>query len=108
KCIDMRLRTGYVDTQADDLDHAMQLLDEAKSNGKAVSIALLGNAAEILPQMVQRGIKPDAVTDQTSAHDPVNGYLPVGWTVEQWDEKRVSDPALVNREARKSMAVHVR
>lgn len=105
--IDMRLRTGYIDVQATDLDHAMQLLDQAKSDSKAVSIALLGNAAEILPEMVTRGIKPDAVTDQTSAHDPVNGYLPIGWTVEQWDEKRVSDPALVNREARKSMAVHV-
>ena len=105
--IDMRLRTGYIDVQATDLDHALQLLDQAKAEGKAVSVALLGNAAEILPEMVARGIKPDAVTDQTSAHDPVNGYLPIGWTVDQWDDKRVSDPALVNREARKSMAVHV-
>lgn len=105
--IDMRLRTGYIDVQAHDLDHAMQLLDQAKTDGKAVSIALLGNAAEILPEMVRRGIRPDAVTDQTSAHDPINGYLPIGWTVEQWEEKRVSDPVLVNRESRKSMAVHV-
>lgn len=107
KCIDMRLRTGYIDVQARDLDHAMQLLEQAKTEGNAVSVALLGNAAEILPEMVERGIKPDSVTDQTSAHDPINGYLPIGWTVEQWMEKRESDPALVNREARKSMAVHV-
>ncbi len=107
KCIDMRLRTGYIDVQADDLDHAMQLLNEAKSKSEAISVALLGNAAEILPEIVKRGIRPDAVTDQTSAHDPVNGYLPIGWTVEQWMEKRESDPALVNREARKSMALHV-
>lgn len=107
KSIDMRLRTGYIDVQANDLDHAMQLLEQARADGKAISVALLGNAAEILPEMVRRGIRPDAVTDQTSAHDPVNGYLPIGWTVEQWEEQRVSDPALVNREARKSMAVHV-
>lgn len=105
--IDMRLRTGYIDVQATDLNHAMQLLEDAGADGKAISVALLGNAAEVLPEMVRRGIRPDAVTDQTSAHDPVNGYLPIGWTVEQWEEKRVSDPALVNREARRSMAVHV-
>ena len=105
--IDMRLRTGYIDVQAKDLDHALELLNQAKSEGKAISVALLGNAAEILPEMVQRGIHPDAVTDQTSAHDPVNGYLPIGWTVAQWEEMRVSDPATVNRESRKSMAVHV-
>ncbi|MCO5216818.1 MAG: urocanate hydratase [Thermomicrobiales bacterium] len=105
--IDMRLRTGYIDVQANDLDHAMVLINEARESGRATSIALLGNAAEVLPEMVQRGIRPDAVTDQTSAHDPINGYLPIGWTVEQWEEKRVSDPTLVDREARKSMAVHV-
>lgn len=107
KSIDMRLRTGYIDVQATDLDDAVRLLAEAKSDGKAISIALLGNAAEILPEMVRRGIRPDAVTDQTSAHDPINGYLPIGWTVEQWENLRVSDPARVNKEARKSMAVHV-
>ncbi|MCO5218133.1 MAG: urocanate hydratase [Thermomicrobiales bacterium] len=105
--IDMRLRTGYIDVQANDLDHAMVLINEARESGRATSIALLGNAAEVLPEMVRRGIRPDAVTDQTSAHDPINGYLPIGWTVEQWEEKRGSDPALVDREARKSMAVHV-
>ena len=106
--IDMRLRTGYIDTQARDLDHALEVLDAAKTSGDAVSIALLGNVAEILPEMVKRGIRPDAVTDQTSAHDPAHGYLPVGWTVEQWQEAQQRDPAGVAREARASMAVHVR
>ncbi len=106
--IDMRLRTGYIDTQARDLDHALEVLETAKTAGDAVSIALLGNVAEILPEMVKRGIRPDAVTDQTSAHDPAHGYLPVGWTVEQWQEAQQRDPAGVAREARASMAVHVR
>src|SRR5437868_1360798 len=78
--IDMRLRTKYVDEQATDLDDALARIKKYTSEGKAISIALLGNAAEILPEMVQRGVKPDAVTDQTSAHDPVNGYLPTGWS----------------------------
>jgi len=106
--IDMRLRTGYLDVQARDLDHALSLLDEAKGEGKAVSIALLGNAAEILPELVKRGVRPDAVTDQTSAHDPAHGYLPVGWTVEQWREMQERDPSTVAKEARRSMAQHVR
>jgi urocanate hydratase len=105
--IDMRLRTGYVDLQADDLDHALHLLEQLKTSGEAKSIALLGNAAEILPELVRRGVRPDAVTDQTSAHDPAHGYLPIGWTVEQWIEQQERDPAGVGREARKSMAVHV-
>jgi len=106
--IDMRLRTGYVDVQADDLDHALTLIDEAKQGGKAISVALLGNAAEILPEMVRRDIRPDAVTDQTSAHDPSHGYLPMGWSVERWHEMQERDPAAVDRAARESMAVHVR
>ena len=105
--IDMRLRTNYVDEQATDLDDAMARLKKYTSEGKAVSIALLGNAAEILPEMVKRGIKPDAVTDQTSAHDPVNGYLPLGWTVEQWFERRKTDPNGTRDAAKKSMRVHV-
>jgi urocanate hydratase len=105
--IDMRLRTKYVDEQAHDLDDALERLKKYTSEGKAVSIALLGNAAEILPEMVKRGIKPDAVTDQTSAHDPVNGYLPIGWTVEQWFERRKSDPDGTRDAAKKSMRVHV-
>ena len=105
--IDMRLRTKYVDEQARDLDDALARIHKYTSEGKAVSIALLGNAAEILPEMVRRGVKPDAVTDQTSAHDPVNGYLPIGWTVEQWFERRKSDPNGVRDAAKKSMRVHV-
>jgi urocanate hydratase len=105
--IDMRLRTGYVDVQADDLDHALRLLDDARSTGTATSIALLGNAAEILPDLVHRGIRPDAVTDQTSAHDPAHGYLPIGWTVEHWIEMQAQDPATVAKAARLSMGRHV-
>src|SRR5215510_10025150 len=105
--IDMRLRTKYVDEQASDLDDALARLKKYTDEGKAVSIALLGNAAEILPEMVKRRVKPDAVTDQTSAHDPVNGYLPIGWTVEQWIERRERDPKAVEDAARASMAVHV-
>jgi urocanate hydratase len=106
--IDMRLRTGYLDIQGRDLDHALKLLDEAKGEGRAVSIALLGNAAEILPELVKRGVRPDAVTDQTSAHDPAHGYLPIGWTVEHWREMQERDPATVVKAARLSMAQHVR
>ena len=105
--IDMRLRTKYVDEQAKDLDDALARIHKYTSEGRAVSIALLGNAAEILPEMVRRGVKPDAVTDQTSAHDPANGYLPIGWTVDQWFERRKSDPNSVRDAAKKSMRVHV-
>src|SRR5689334_886504 len=82
--IDMRLRTRYVDEQATDLDDALARIEKYCAAGEAKSIALLGNAAEILPELVRRGVRPDAVTDQTSAHDPVHGYLPIGWTVDQW------------------------
>jgi urocanate hydratase len=105
--IDFRLRTRYVDVQAKDLDEALAILDRAKKDGKAISVALLGNAADVLPELVKRGVRPDAVTDQTSAHDPVNGYLPQGWTVEQWESRRETDPAGVVAAAKKSMAVHV-
>jgi urocanate hydratase len=106
--IEMRLRTGYLDQKADTLDQALAMLDEAKKAGKAISIGLLGNAAEILPEMVKRGIRPDAVTDQTSAHDPLNGYLPAGWTLEKWEKAREADPQGVVRAAKESMAAHVR
>jgi urocanate hydratase len=106
--IDFRLRTGYVDVAAKDLDDALQIIGEATKARKAVSVALLGNAAEIVPELVRRGVRPDIVTDQTSAHDPVNGYLPKGWTLEQWDERRASDPKGVERAAKASMAEHVR
>ncbi|MRG72538.1 urocanate hydratase [Alphaproteobacteria bacterium HT1-32] len=105
--IDMRLRTGYLDKKADTLDEAMAMIEEAKASGKAVSVGLLGNAAEIFPEMVKRGIRPDAVTDQTSAHDPLNGYLPAGWSLSEWEEKRESDPAGVMKAAKESMAVQV-
>lgn len=111
--IDFRLRTGYVDKQAHDLDDAYRLIKEHTKNGDAVSIALLGNAAEILPEMVKRAkngeIKPDLVTDQTSAHDLINGYLPIGWTVDEW-KKAAADHARhdeLKAAAAKSCAVHV-
>ena len=106
--IEMRLATGYVDARADTIDEAMALLAKAKAEGRAVSVGLLGNAAEVLPEMYARGIRPDLLTDQTSAHDPVNGYLPAGWTLDQWFSMRESDPAAVTRAAKASMAVHVR
>ena len=106
--IAMRLRTGYVDVQADGLDHALTLLDSAIGSGEVISIALLGNAAEVLPELVRRGVRPDAVTDQTSAHDPAHGYLPIGWSIEQWRVMQLRDPQAVTRAARESMAVHVR
>jgi urocanate hydratase len=106
--IEMRLKTGYVDVQAKDLDEALAIIDKAGKEKKAVSVALLGNAADIFPELVKRGIRPDAVTDQTSAHDPVNGYLPQGWTVAEWEEKRERDPNAVAKAAKKSMATHVR
>jgi urocanate hydratase len=106
--IDKRLETGYLDTRADSLDEALALINKSVDERTPVSIGLLGNAAELLPEMVRRGVRPDAVTDQTSAHDPANGYLPIGWSVEQWEEGRVSDPDAVAAAARISMAIHVR
>ncbi|MCC2603477.1 urocanate hydratase [Sphingopyxis yananensis] len=106
--IDMRLRTGYLDTSAATIDEAMAIIEQAKADGKTVSVGLLGNAAELLPEMFARGIRPDLLTDQTSAHDPVNGYFPAGWTVAEWLEKRESDPAAVAKAAKASMAQHVR
>lgn len=106
--IDFRLKTKYLDKRAETLDQAMGMINEATSAGKAVSIGLLGNAAEILPEMIKRGIRPDAVTDQTSAHDPINGYLPIGWSVDQWESKIISAPKEVEIAAKKAMAVHVK
>ncbi|MGO4262399.1 urocanate hydratase [Lysobacter sp. TAB13] len=105
--IDMRLRTRYVDEQASDLDDALARIAKCTAAGEAKSIALLGNAAEVLPELVRRGVRPDAVTDQTSAHDPVHGYLPIGWTVERWLAEQKSDPQGVRDAAKKSMRVHV-
>ena len=107
KCIDFRLRTRYVDEQASDLDDALARIEKYTAAGEAKSIALLGNAAEILPELVRRGVKPDCVTDQTSAHDPVHGYLPIGWTVEQWLADQQANPEKVRDAAKKSMRTHV-
>jgi len=106
--IDFRLKTGYVDKKAHSIDEAMELLNGALNQGKVVSIGLLGNAADVFPQMYQAGIRPSLVTDQTSAHDPINGYLPQGWTVAQWRQAAQEEPQRVAKEARKSMAVQVR
>ena len=106
--IEMRLRTGYVDMQAQDLDEALAIMERACRERKPVSVALLGNAADILPELVRRGVRPGCVTDQTSAHDPVNGYLPKGWTLAEWEARRESDPKAVAVAAKSSMAGHVR
>jgi urocanate hydratase len=106
--IEMRLKTGYLDVQAKNLDEALAMIERACRERKPVSVGQLGNAAELLPELVRRGVKPDAVTDQTSAHDPINGYLPAGWTLAQWDERRASDPKGVEQAAKQSMALHVR
>jgi urocanate hydratase len=103
--IEMRLKTRYLDRATDNLDEALDIVMNAKA---PVSVGLLGNAAEIYPELVRRGVRPDAVTDQTSAHDPINGYLPAGWTLAQWAAARESDPKSVEHAAKQSMAVHVR
>ena len=107
KHIDFRLRTGYLDKKAYTLDDALTIINQAISAGEVVSVGLLGNAAELLPEMVALGIRPDAVTDQTSAHDPIHGYLPIGWTAEKWRQLQSSDQALVTEQSCKSMAIHV-
>jgi urocanate hydratase len=106
--IEMRLRTGYLDTSATSIEEALEKLEAARIAGKPVSIGLLGNAAEVFPELVKRGVRPDMVTDQTSAHDPLNGYLPSGWTLDDYNAKRLSDPQAVIAAAKASMAEHVR
>lgn len=106
--IDFRLRTRYVDEKTDSLDEALEMIERWTKAGEAKSVALLGNAADIFSEIHRRGVRPDIVTDQTSAHDPVNGYLPQGWTLAQWREKRESDPKAVEAGARASMKVHVK
>ena len=105
--IEFRKRTGYVDESADNLDDALAIIERATAEKRAVSVGLLGNAADVFPELVRRGVKPDMVTDQTSAHDPVNGYLPQGWTLGEWKDKRESDPGAVEKAARASMKIHV-
>jgi len=105
--IKKRLESNYLDRAAASLDEAMELIEQSIQKNKPLSVGLLGNAAEILPEMIKRDIKPDIVTDQTSAHDPVNGYLPIGWSIEEWYEKQISDPEAVSKAAKKSMAKHI-
>ncbi len=105
--IDMRLRTGYLDRQTADLDEALAWVKAACAAGEAISVGLLGNAAEVFPELVLRGERPDVVTDQTSAHDPLNGYLPAGWNSHEWESARASDPKRVEAAARASMRVQV-
>ena len=106
--IEMRLRTRYLDRQAGTLDEALAMIEDSVKRRVPVSVGLLGNIAEILPELLRRGVRPDALTDQTSAHDPVNGYLPKGWSVAEWEAKRDSDPRAVEAAAKASMAEHVR
>ena len=105
--IDFRLRTKYVDERADTLDEALEMITRWTKAGEARSVGLLGNAADIFPELVRRGIHPDIVTDQTSAHDPTNGYLPQGWSIAQWREGRENAPKTVEKAARASMKIQV-
>ena len=106
--IERRLETRYLDAKAGDLDHALALIEDARKSRKPVSVGLLGNAAEVFPELLRRGVRPDAVTDQTSAHDPLNGYLPAGWSLDQAERLRQSDPVRVIKAAKESMAAQVR
>ena len=106
--IDFRLRTKYLDEKTGSLDEALEMIDRWTKAGEAKSVGLLGNAADVFPEIYRRGVRPDIVTDQTSAHDPINGYLPQGWKLAEWREKRESDPKAVEKAARASMKVHVR
>jgi len=105
--IDFRLRTRYLDEKADSIDDALAMIEKWTAAGEAKSVGLFGNAAEIFPELVKRGVRPDIVTDQTSAHDPINGYLPLGWTMAEWKEKRETDPKAVERAACQSMKIQV-
>ena len=105
--IEMRLKSGYLDHATESIDEALALIRSSCEEKRPASVGLLGNAGEVLPELFRRGVRPDLLTDQTSAHDPVNGYLPIGWTVEKWEATRVMDPATVSAAARASMASHV-
>ena len=106
--IEMRLQTGYLDRKADSLDEALGMIERACAAGEAISVGVVGNAADVFPELYRRGIRPDVVTDQTSAHDPVNGYLPGGWTLAEWAERRERDPKAVEHAAKRSMVEHVK
>ena len=105
--IDFRMRTGYVDEKATSVDEALAMIDRWTKAGEAKSVGLVGNAAEIVPELYARGVRPDMLTDQTSAHDPLNGYLPAGWSVADWRDARERDPKSVEAAARASMKTHV-
>ncbi len=105
--IDFRIRTKYLDEKATGLDEALEMIAGWTAAGEAKSVGLVGNAAEVFPELVARGVRPDIVTDQTSAHDPINGYLPLGWSVREWQAKRESDPKAVEKAARASMKAQV-
>jgi len=105
--IDFRLRTRYLDEKAETLDEALKILEKAKTENRSVSVGLCGNAADIFPELVKREIRPDLVTDQTSAHDLVHGYLPLDWTLEKWRSQQKSDPKAVEKAARASIKIHV-
>jgi urocanate hydratase len=106
--IEMRLKTGYLDKQAADIDEALAIIADSCKRRVPVSVGVVGNAADIIPELIRRGVRPDVVTDQTSAHDPRNGYLPKGWTLAEWQAKRETDPRAVEAAARQSIAGHVR
>jgi urocanate hydratase len=106
--IEMRLQTGYLDMRAENLDEALAVIERACRARKPVSVAVLGNAAELFPELVRRGVRPDVVTDQTSSHDPANGYLPKGWSIADWERHRETAPNEVAAAARASIAEHVR
>ena len=105
--IEMRLRTGYLDQATENLDDALAIIERSCREKSPTSVGLLGNACELLPEIFRRGVRPDLLTDQTSAHDPINGYLPRGWTLERWAAMRAQDPVQVEEAARASMAEHV-
>ena len=106
--IEKRLQTGYLDTRAESVNEALAVIQASVEARSPLSVGLLGNAAEVLPELLDRGVRPDALTDQTSAHDPANGYLPIGWSVQEWQARRDSEPDAVAAAARESIAVHVR
>ena len=105
--IEKRLETGYLDRMSTDLDEALEMIKDACEKGEAISVGLLGNAADLYPELIRRDIRPDIVTDQTSAHDPSNGYLPAGWTLDHWETARENDPESVAKAAMESMVTHV-
>ncbi|HEX6112153.1 MAG TPA: urocanate hydratase [Geminicoccaceae bacterium] len=106
--IERRLQTRYLDRMATDLGEALAIIEKSCVENRPVSVGLMGNTAEVYPELVRRGVSPDIVTDQTAAHDPLNGYLPAGWTLEQWEAMQARDPQAVERAAKESMAVQVR